>query len=237
MTGQTAAVPPSPDLLLLLVRHAEQRTMRTFDSELSTRGRSQAHRLADRLARIPLTAVVASPLRRAMETATTVATAAGLHVEVEPGLEEVRLDDDSRRRRYTHSAARVLEPRADDYATAAMGMVRLATRMRWESVPGAEDGTAFRSRVTAAIERVITRHHNGVVACVAHGGTINAILGAWAEVERDMWFVPWHTGVSAVLVSGDERVILTVNDASHLDVGEDLLHIVAHGIRGRRTSA
>jgi probable phosphoglycerate mutase len=232
MTRHTAAVPPSPDLLLLLVRHAEQRTMRTHDAELSARGRAQAQRLAERLARIPLTAVVASPLRRAIETATTVAAATALPIEVEPDLEEVRIEAEARRERYTDTAASVLEPRSDDYSTAAMGLVRLATRTRWGAVPGAEDGATFRIRVVAAVERVIARHHRGVVACVAHGGTINAILGAWAQVDRDMWFVPWHTGVSAVLVSGEERVILTVNDAAHLEAGEDLLHIVAHGIRG-----
>src|SRR4029077_2410337 len=87
-------------------------------------------------------------------------------------------------------------------------------------------------RAVAAVERVIAAHPHGVLACVAHGGTINAILADWTGVDHDLWFVPWHTGISAVLVSGAERTLLSVNDASHLAREEDLLHVVAGGLSG-----
>ena len=64
--------------------------------------------------------------------------------------------------------------------------------------------------------------------------SINAVLGAWTGAERHMWFVPWHTGISSVLVSGAERILLGVNDASHLDPREDMLQIVAGDLAGRR---
>lgn len=208
--------------------------MRAVDAELSARGGRQAERLAERLAHLPLTAVVSSPLRRARQTAEAVAQRKGLEVEIEPDLEEVRITDAIREHRYSVSAARVLEPDPDDYRTAALGMVRLAPRTRWVGGrDGVESGAELRLRVVAAAERVIARHPAGVVACVAHGGTINALLAVWAGIERDMWFVPWHTGISAVLVSGEQRVLLTVNDASHLAREEDMLHIVASDVRRR----
>src|SRR5437660_12289315 len=111
-----------------------------------------------------------------------------------------------------------------------MAMVRLATRTRWSGSPGVETGEELRARVLGAVERVIAAHPRGVVACVAHGGTINAILARWAGIDHDMWFVPWHTGISAVLVSGEQRTILTVNDATHLGTEEDLLHVVARDL-------
>ena len=64
-----AAGPPPPETLLLFVRHAEQQTMQVFDSELSARGLRQADRLAQRLSRLPVSAIVSSPLRRARQTA------------------------------------------------------------------------------------------------------------------------------------------------------------------------
>jgi broad specificity phosphatase PhoE len=124
-----------------------------------------------------------------------------------------------------------MEPEDDDYTRAAMAGVRVVPGIVWGS-DGGETGAALRARVMPAMERVVGRHPGGVVACVAHGGVINAVLGEWTGQTRDMWFVPWHTGVSSVMVSGDERVLLGVNDASHLARDEDMLHLVAAHVRG-----
>ncbi|HEV3124711.1 MAG TPA: histidine phosphatase family protein [Candidatus Dormibacteraeota bacterium] len=229
---QAAAAPPAPEVLLLLIRHAEQRTMRAPDAELSARGERQAERLAERLAQLPLTGIVSSHLRRAVQTAAAISRRTGIAPEVDEELEEVRISPEARRHRYTVSPAAILEPNPDDYTTAALAMVRLAPRTRWRGGGGVEGIEELRRRGLRAVERVIARHHAGVVACVSHGGTINAVLGAWAGVERDMWFVPWHTGVSAVLVNGEHRALLTINDASHLAPDQDMLHIVAGDIRG-----
>jgi Histidine phosphatase superfamily (branch 1) len=59
----------------------------------------------------------------------------------------------------------------------------------------------------AALDRVVERRHGGVIACVSHGGFINAVLGSWTGAERHMWFVPWHTGISSVLLQGEALVI------------------------------
>jgi broad specificity phosphatase PhoE len=229
----SASAPPPPPLLLLLIRHAEQATMQVRDAELSARGRRQALRLAERLAHLPLTAVVASPMRRAQATAQAVALLHGLTVETEADLEEVRINEASRASRYVQRAADSrMEPSEGDYARAAMAGVRVVPGIVWGS-DGGESGAGLRTRVIPAMERVVSRHPGGVVACVAHGGVINAVLGEWTGQTRDMWFVPWHTGVSSVLVSGAERVLLGVNDASHLARDEDMLHLVAAHVRGR----
>jgi probable phosphoglycerate mutase len=99
VTGPAAA-PPPPGTLLLLIRHAEQATMQRRDPPLSQRGERQAERLAERLAALPLTAVVSSHLARARRTAEVVAAKAGLEAEVEEGLEEIRLGEEARWLRY-----------------------------------------------------------------------------------------------------------------------------------------
>ena len=224
------AAPPPPETLLLLVRHAEQRTMRVFDSELSPRGERQAETLAQRLARLPVTAVVCSTLRRARQTAAAVGRATDIEVEVVDDLDEVRISAQARHRRYSGSAAGRLEPHPDDYARAALAGVRMIPRSRWGG-EGVEDLQALRARGLGAVEAVIARHPAGVVVCVSHGGLINAVLGAWCGARSDMWFVPWHTGVSAVLASGEERILLSLNDATHLDRGEEMLSLVSGAVR------
>jgi 2,3-bisphosphoglycerate-dependent phosphoglycerate mutase len=199
------------------------------DAPLSARGERQAERLAARLAALPLSAGVSSHLQRARRTAEAVAARAGLAVEVEEGLEEVRLGEAARWNRYRGH----LEPDPDDYVTAALNAVRLLSRTAWLGEDGEETLGSLLERGLAAVDRVIARHPGGVVACVSHGGFINAVLGAWTGAERHMWFVPWHTGISSVLVSGEERILLGVNDASHLGREEDMLHVVAGGLAAR----
>jgi broad specificity phosphatase PhoE len=234
--AHSASAPPAPGLLLLLIRHAEQATMLVRDAELSPRGRRQAERLGERLSHLPLTAVVASSLRRARTTAAAVAAPHDLDVEIEDALQEVHIDEATRRERYERRSARMrMEPDEHDYARAAMAAVRVIPGLTWGR-DGGESGAELRARVMPAIESVIARHPGGVVACVLHGGVLNAILGEWSGLTRDMWFVPWHTGVSAVLVNGDERVLLAVNDASHLARDEDMLHLVAAHVRAESSA-
>ncbi len=236
MTGP-AATPPPPGTLLLLIRHAEQGTMQRRDAPLSDRGELQAQRLAERLAALPVTALVSSHLLRARRTAEIVAGRTGLEPEVEEGIEEILLSEDARWRRYRG----LLEPDPDDYVSAALTAVRMLPRVRWTGGDGEETHELLLVRGTAAIRRIVERHHGGVVACISHGGFINAMLGSWTGAHRHMWFVPWHTGISSVLVGGDEHVLLGLNDATHLSRDQDMLHIVAaevarRGAAGPRSS-
>ena len=231
--SQLAAAAAPPDLMLLLIRHAEQATMRIADADLSERGVVQASLLAERLAALPPTAVVSSPLRRARQTAEIVARRCRLQPEVEPGLEEYRLTPEARERRYTHSPARAMEPDPGDYAASALAGVRVIPRTgRWLNMDGVESIEAVRARGQAAIDRAVARHPGGVVACISHGGLINAVVGSWLGVVDDMWFVPWHTGISAVLLRADRRILLTLNDAAHLGGDQDMLGLVAGHVRG-----
>ena len=68
---------------LLLVRHAlphRSEPGQGSDPDLCDEGREQAARLPDALARYPITRVVSSPQRRAIDTAQPVAAARGLTV-------------------------------------------------------------------------------------------------------------------------------------------------------------
>jgi glucosyl-3-phosphoglycerate phosphatase len=83
---------------MILVRHAESEWNRHFsrtridpgipDPPLTRAGRRQAARLVERLAEAEIGRLVASPYRRALETATIVGKALGLAITVEPLIRE-----------------------------------------------------------------------------------------------------------------------------------------------------
>jgi len=80
---------------LFLVRHGSTRMVRQKryqgwgDARLDVEGRKQARRAASALASVPLGAVFSSDLRRARETADTIAAVHGLRVTLLPALREL----------------------------------------------------------------------------------------------------------------------------------------------------
>lgn len=84
--------------LLLFIRHGENDFTKTHklagytpNVHLNERGQSQAQALADALKDVPIKAIYSSPLERAVETATPIATVRKLEVQVEPGLIETNV--------------------------------------------------------------------------------------------------------------------------------------------------
>ena len=83
---------------MILVRHAESEWNRLFsrtrvdpgirDPALTEVGREQAEALVGRIATLEVTRLIASPYRRTLETATTVARALDLPIRVEPLVRE-----------------------------------------------------------------------------------------------------------------------------------------------------
>lgn len=80
---------------IYLIRHAESIANaqgiyqgQSYDTELSMRGTKQAQALAQRFERTSLSRVIASPLKRTMQTATIVALNKHLVVQVEPQIIE-----------------------------------------------------------------------------------------------------------------------------------------------------
>ncbi|MBK5288212.1 MAG: histidine phosphatase family protein [Acidimicrobiia bacterium] len=85
--------------MIYLVRHGETAANRArlalgrADPELTERGRLQADGLAVALGSVEVARVISSPLRRAVETATVIASAVGAEVEVEARLVEMDYGD------------------------------------------------------------------------------------------------------------------------------------------------
>ncbi len=196
---------------LHVVRHADavpesDESFTVYDDyeahPLSPRGRAQAQALGERFGELEIVAVYASPVRRAQETAEAIAAAAGVDVQVEPGVTEI-----------TIGATGDTMALRDRLAWLAMIAMRDGS---WAGIPGTEPSVQVRARMLAALDTIAARHRGERVAVVSHAGAINAALGAIAASDHDFLFPLANASVSVLRIGGGRRLLMNANDTSHL---------------------
>lgn len=155
---------------LLLIRHgrsvwnAQGRIQGRADSPLDELGREQARRLAERLRQEAVVALYTSPLRRAQETADIIGRALDVPVVPDERLQEYDVGD---------IAGLTWEQVVERYPDVAH---RWAEAQEELGIPGEEGHGPFRARVVAAFGDIVSRHADGPVGVVAHGGTLGTYL-------------------------------------------------------------
>ena len=148
-------------MLLYLVRHGEtdwnrqRRIQGTTDIPLNATGRDQAARTGALLATRDWDAVVASPLSRAVETASIIAA--------EVGLPAPTTDDRLVERNYGEAEGLDFEE-----------LQRLFPDDT--PVPGREKRSAVAARAIEALMDIARRHPDEAVIVVSHGGLIRSVL-------------------------------------------------------------
>lgn len=171
MLGDVAHSDPATMSLMYFVRHGQNLanvdrvlSHHVVDYSLTERGRRQARAIADWLRERPIRAVYSSPLRRAAETAATIAMATGAPlVEVE-ALREVDVGE--------------LDGRSDAKAWAVYESTVAAWRRAewWVRFPGGEDLREARGRIVTFVDDVVRRHPGQDVVVVGHGEILGAAL-------------------------------------------------------------
>jgi alpha-ribazole phosphatase len=157
---------------IVLVRHTEPveeargRCYGRSDHGLSPAGHRHAAELAARLSSLEVAAVVASPRRRALDTAAPIAASHGLAVETVPGLRELDFGDVEGK-----SYEEIERTRPDLWRR----WMSEPTAVRF---PGGEGYAELRSRVVAASVTLKRAHKEKTCVIVSHGGVIRAMLGA-----------------------------------------------------------
>lgn len=163
---------------VMLIRHAAcdptgvSLAGRAPGVSLNQRGRREAARLAQRLARVRLDAVYASPLERALETAELLAR--GRPIDVQPLPEVVELE-------FGEWTGRPLHELDDDARWNRFNAYRSGTRS-----PGGESALDVQYRAVSAMERLRCRHPGARVAVVTHADVIRAIVAWYAAVPIDL---------------------------------------------------
>jgi broad specificity phosphatase PhoE len=202
-------------LQLYLLRHGETEwnQMGIFqgstDIPLSDTGRQQAAALAASLRDLPLSAVYASPLQRARETAQIVAACHGLEVETCPGLQEMHLGELEGADRTSFQTQHA--PLAAAWREAAWTV----------QMPGGESLPEVQRRAWRAIEGIVARHRDGTLAVVGHGFANAVILcrAAGLDISQYRQFRQSPAAKNLIEFNDGQVRVLSANDISHLEDG------------------
>lgn len=190
---------------LLLVRHALPHRTETgggSDPELAETGWRQAHRLPAALSRFPISRLVSSPQRRAVQTAQPVAAALGLDIDIDERIAEYD-------RGMSHYVP-LEEARAEGNPQ--------WDRMADGRLPEGVDVPEFAARIRAGLDDVIAAAaHTDTVAVFSHGGVINVVLHEILRTERLLSFPIDYASVTVLRHSRTGRTTVAgVNGIEHV---------------------
>ena len=183
------------------------------EEPLSSDGRWQARRLAQRLAGARIDAFYTSPLRRAKETAEIVNQPHALRVRVEPGLNELGLD------RWAGLSAAEIEAR-DPQAWQTWCADPSALL-----VEGIEPFADLRGRIRRTLQKMRRKHQDQSVAVTTHDGVIRiAVLEALDMSVQLYRSITVDNTALTVLDMGETRTYLrALNATGHLEEHADPL--------------
>jgi probable phosphoglycerate mutase len=201
-----------------LVRHGESAPLRAGepqplvnghgDPALDPVGHEQSELVAERLARLPISAIYVSSLQRTAQTAAPLARRTGLTPVVEPDLREVFLGE------WEGGIYRVRA--AENHPDWQL----VQAEQTWDVIPGAEKAVDLAARVRAVIAKIAANHPDERVAVFAHGGVIG-MLTALATGGRMFAFSASDNGsITHLVIHGETWRLRRFNDTNHL--GNDL---------------
>ncbi|AKU96704.1 Phosphoglycerate mutase family [Labilithrix luteola] len=199
---------------MYLARHGEtaDNANRIFQGQggsgLAPKGRAQAERLAARMKRASLDAIVSSDLERAFETAEIVGRACEIRVDRDPRLREVDVGTWTGK---SYDEIARLHP--EDWAAIARGEdVRRG---------GGETYAELAIRIEAALERIADGRPHGRMLVVSHGGAIRSFIARILGVSKDGFRVldaVANCGITLLERSTSGRYSLrTWNEVEHLE--------------------
>jgi probable phosphoglycerate mutase len=200
---------------IIAIRHGETtwnvdtRIQGHLDIPLNETGRKQAERMALALADEPITAIYASDLTRAWETAQYLGRIQGIEVTREEGLRERGFGD------FEGKTFAEIEALLPDQS------------MRWrkrdpEFAPaGGESLIDLRSRVVATAERLAAEHPGELIAMVGHGGVMDVLYRAATrlDIQAPRTWALGNAAINRLLWTPGGFTLVGWADTQHLDEG------------------
>ena len=177
-----------------------------LDLPLDEHGRDQASRAAKALASIPITAVYASPLLRARQTAAFFAEPRGLVERIVPEIIEVEI---GRWESLTWDEARRETPEWHDRFHANPGTV---------PYPEGESFQDVQDRVTPAFAAIAAAHPGEPVVAIGHNVTCRSYLAGLLgiPIDRARAIRQSNGGINVIQYENGKPLVVTVNAAFHL---------------------
>ncbi|MEO7887695.1 MAG: histidine phosphatase family protein [Polaromonas sp.] len=198
---------------VIAIRHGETtwnvdtRIQGHLDIPLNDTGRRQAERMALALADEPITAIYASDLTRAWETALYLGRVLGIEVTREEGLRERGFGD------FEGKTFAEIEALLPDQS------------MRWrkrdpEFAPaGGESLLDLRTRVVATAERLAAAHAGELIAMVGHGGVMDVLYRAATrlDIQAPRTWALGNAAINRLLWTPQGFSLVGWADTQHLD--------------------
>ncbi|SDC33610.1 MULTISPECIES: alpha-ribazole phosphatase [unclassified Candidatus Frackibacter] len=197
---------------IILVRHGEtlwnkeSRFQGSTDIELSSLGKEQAKKLAERFRDIEIDMIYASNLQRAFETAERVADYHNIKVKQISKLQEASFGD------WEGLTFNQIKEEDEDRLDAWLkDPVTVRT-------PGGEKFEDVQKRAKEALNDIKAEHQDSKVLVVAHGGTIRALLTDLLGMPlSNFWRIQQdNTAVNIVKVYDGDPIVALVNCTKHL---------------------
>jgi 2,3-bisphosphoglycerate-dependent phosphoglycerate mutase len=194
-----AVTPPGPDGLI----------GGRSDPPLTEPGRAQAGAIADHLAGGTVTALFASHLQRATETAAVLGERLALETQVLEQLGEVYLGEWEGHGIHSRGASGDPE------------FLKMMEEQRWDLIPGAEPADAFAARVRDGLERVADAGRDGGVAvAVTHGAVVAELCRQVTGSEPFAFLQVTNGSLTRLVRMPDGRWrLLAFNETAHLREG------------------
>ena len=200
-------------LNLYLLRHGETEASRTggyvgfTDVDLTPEGLAMAKAFAEKYEHLPWQAIFASPLKRTVATATPIAKAVGLNIQLRNGLKEMFFGE------WEGLSLEEVKARHDkDYNN-------WMTEPAWNPPTGGETGMQVASRAAMVIAEIENQFTEGNVLVVSHKTTIRLMLCSLLGVDsgryRDRINMP-VASVSLVRFDKYGPMLLKHGDRTHL---------------------
>ncbi len=198
--------------LVLLIRHAtaDYKPGRLYGwtpgVHLSSHGRDEAKRLAERLETVKLTALYASPLERCCETAEAITEGRRIEPKVEEKLGEVK---------YGSWQGRTFKSLIKTPLWRTVQLVPSQARF-----PGGESILELQQRGVEAVEEIRRRHRRGVIAIVSHADMIKVVLAHYLGLHLDLFqrLNVETASVSAVAFFGAFPRVLRISDTGNYEM-------------------
>lgn len=194
----------------LLIRHAtieangRRLAGRLPGMHLDGRGRKQAVALAERLSRLPITAIYSSPLERALETAEPIARLLGRKVAVREELLEIDFGQ------WTGTPFGELD-RLPEFQ-------RFNAFRSCSPVQGGEFMLQAQLRMVLALDVLRRAHADECVAVVSHGDLIRAAIAYYAGVPLDLFqrLEVSPASISTIDIDDSAVRLVSINDTAGL---------------------
>ena len=199
---------------IIAIRHGETawnvatRIQGQLDIGLNETGHRQAQRLALALGSEPISAIYASDLMRAWDTARAIASATGGTLHAEQGLRE---------RGFGLFQGKT-------YAEIEATWPEQALRWRkrdpmWAPPGGGESLLAVRARITRIASQLAARHLGEQIVLVAHGGVMDALyrIATGQELQAPRTWNLGNAAINRLLWTPEGLTLVGWSDTRHLD--------------------